>query len=265
MKQYDLTKNNIIQFKPERVALDAKHVNVFYGEKQSTFDVSMQFPKNRIIAFIGASGSGKSTFLRCLNRMNDDVATVDGQINYEGLNINSSAINVYELRKQIGMVFQQPNPFAKSIKDNLTFALKKHGIKDNKQIDQVVKSSLKKAALYEEVQDSLNKSAMSLSGGQAQRLCIARAITMNPDILLLDEPTSALDPISTKKIEATIKELSEKYTIIMVTHNMQQASRISDYTAFFHMGHLIEYDKTSKIFTNPSEEATEDYITGHFG
>lgn len=265
MKQYDLTKNNIIQFKPGRVALDAKHVNVFYGEKQSTFDVSMQFPKNRIIAFIGASGSGKSTFLRCLNRMNDDVATVDGQINYEGLNINSTSINVYELRKQIGMVFQQPNPFAKSIQDNLIFALKKHGIKDEEQISQIVKSSLKKAALYDEVQDSLNKSAMSLSGGQAQRLCIARALTMNPDILLLDEPTSALDPISTKKIEATIKELSEKYTIIMVTHNMQQASRISDYTAFFHMGHLIEYDKTSKIFTNPSEKATEDYITGHFG
>jgi phosphate transport system ATP-binding protein len=197
--------------------------------------------------------------------MNDAIATVEGKIIYRDTDINSKKINVYEVRKHISMVFQRPNPFAKSIRENITFALKRNGIKDKAELEYRVENSLKSAALWDEVKDDLDKSALALSGGQQQRLCIARCVAMKPDILLLDEPASALDPISTAKIEETLKQLRKSYSIIIVTHNMQQASRIADYTAFFHMGHVLEYDKTENIFTNPEIKATEDYISGNFG
>lgn len=265
--KYDLKDTYIMRFnqKETEIAMTTNNLQVFYGNKQAFFDGNMQFPKNRITALIGASGSGKSTFLRSLNRMNDDVARVEGQIMYRGIDINSRNINVYEMRKHVGMVFQRPNPFSKSIRDNITFALKEKGLKDKVEQDRIVEESLKGAALWDEVKDDLDKSALALSGGQQQRLCIARAIAMKPDILLMDEPCSALDPISTLKVEETMLKLKERYTIIIVTHNMQQASRVSDYTAFFHMGHVIEYDKTKHIFTNPAIKATEDYVSGNFG
>ncbi|KID41103.1 phosphate ABC transporter ATP-binding protein PstB [Fructilactobacillus fructivorans] len=261
---YNLDQHQII-VPPGEIALETKDVNVFYGKKQATFDTSLAFPRFKISALIGASGSGKSTFLRCLNRMNDDVATVTGAIMYRNVNINQKNLNVYVLRKNIGMVFQHPNPFAKTIRENIQFALKKHGVKDQTVLDQRVEQSLRAAALWDEVKDKLDTSALELSGGQAQRLCIARSIAMQPDILLLDEPASALDPISTAKIEETLLELKQKYTIIIVTHNMQQAARVSDYTAFFHLGHVMEYKKTADIFTRPQVKATEDYISGNFG
>ncbi|GLB47560.1 phosphate import ATP-binding protein PstB 1 [Philodulcilactobacillus myokoensis] len=264
MKKYDLNDTYIASFDNEK-AITTKNIQVFYGKDQAFFNGSLAFPRYKITALIGASGSGKSTFLRCLNRMNDDVATVKGDIMYRGLNINSKKINVYELRKHIGMVFQRPNPFAKSINNNITFSLKAHGMKNKKQLRQRVEKSLKDAALWDEVHGELNQSALALSGGQKQRLCIARAIAMQPDILLLDEPASALDPVSTAEVESTLKELKKKYTIIIVTHNMQQASRISDYTAFFYMGHVLEYNTTKNLFTNPHVKATEDYISGNFG
>ena len=238
--KYDLKDTYIVRFnqKETEIAMTTNNLQVFYGNKQAFFDGNMQFPKNRITALIGASGSGKSTFLRS---------------------------NVYEMRKHVGMVFQRPNPFSKSIRDNITFALKEKGLKDKVEQDRIVEESLKGAALWDEVKDDLDKSALALSGGQQQRLCIARAIAMKPDILLMDEPCSALDPISTLKVEETMLKLKERYTIIIVTHNMQQASRVSDYTAFFHMGHVIEYDKTKHIFTNPAIKATEDYVSGNFG
>ncbi|USS84826.1 phosphate ABC transporter ATP-binding protein PstB [Fructilactobacillus myrtifloralis] len=245
------------------VALATKHLDVFYGAKQATFDANLQFPKNKITALIGASGSGKSTFLRSLNRLNDNVATVQGAIEYQGLDINQPQINVYEVRKNIGMVFQHPNPFAKSIYENIAFALRENGMTDN--LDEQVETSLKDAALWDEVKDKLHQSALSLSGGQQQRLCIARAIAVKPDILLMDEPTSALDPISSRKIETMMQTLKAHYTIIIVTHNMQQAARASDLTAFFHLGHVIEFNKTTELFTNPRMQATEAYISGHFG
>ena len=247
------------------VALSTKDLQVFYGDKLALQDADLKFERYKITSLIGASGSGKSTFLRSLNRMNDDVATVKGNIMYRDVDINSKDVDVYEMRKHIGMVFQRPNPFAKSIYDNITFALKQHGMRDKTQLDEIVETSLKQAALWDEVKDDLNKSALSLSGGQQQRLVIARAIAMNPDILLMDEPSSALDPISSAKIEDTLMQLKEKYTIIIVTHNMQQAARISDYTAFFHMGKVIEYDLTRKIFTRPKVALTNDYISGNFG
>jgi phosphate transport system ATP-binding protein len=199
--------------------------------------------------------------------MNDGIANtrVTGEIMYKGVNVNSSEVDVYEMRKRIGMVFQRPNPFSKSIYENITFALKRHGEKDKNKLDEIVETSLKQAALWDQVKDSLHKSAHALSGGQQQRLCIARAIAMKPDILLLDEPASALDPISTGKVEETLINLKEEYSIVIVTHNMQQAARISDYTAFFYLGNVIEYDVTSKIFTRPKIQATEDYVSGHFG
>ena len=240
--KYDLKDTYIVRFnqKETEIAMTTNNLQVFYGNKQAFFDGNMQFPKNRITALIGASGSGKSTFLRSLNRMNDDVARVEGQIMYRGIDVNSRNINVYEMRKHVGMVFQRPNPFSKSIRDNITFALKEKGLKDKVEQDRIVEESLKGAALWDEVKDDLDKSALALSGGQQQRLCIARAIAMKPDILLMDEPCSALDPISTLKVEETMLKLKERYTIIIVTHNMQQASRVSDYTAFLHMGHVIE-------------------------
>ena len=228
--KYDLKDTYIVRFnqKETEIAMTTNNLQVFYGNKQAFFDGNMQFPKNRITALIGASGSGKSTFLRSLNRMNDDVARVEGQIMYRGIDVNSRNINVYEMRKHVGMVFQRPNPFSKSIRDNITFALKEKGLKDKVEQDRIVEESLKGAALWDEVKDDLDKSALDLSGGQQQRLCIARAIAMKPDILLMDEPCSALDPISTLKVEETMLKLKERYTIIIVTHNMQQASRVSD-------------------------------------
>lgn len=267
ISKYDLSQTAILPLeqKDRELALKTQNLQVFYGKNQAIFGENLAFERFKITSLIGASGSGKSTFLRSLNRMNDGIARVTGKIFYRGLDINSQNINVYEVRKHIGMVFQRPNPFSKSIRDNITFALRQNGLKDKEQLAASVESSLKDAALWDEVKDELDKSAWALSGGQQQRLCIARTIAMKPDILLLDEPASALDPISTSKIEETLVELKQKYTIIIVTHNMQQASRISDYTAFFHLGHIIEYDKTKHIFTNPRIQATNDYISGNFG
>lgn len=254
------------EFELQERALYTQNLSVFYGGKvQKLFDANLQFKKNTITALIGGSGSGKSTFLRSLNRMNDKVARVDGKIMFHGLDVNKPNINVYELRKNIGMVFQRPNPFPKSIRKNITYALKAHGQNNKAELDKIVEESLRAAALWDEVKDTLDKSALALSGGQQQRLCIARALAVQPEILLLDEPASALDPVSTSKLEDTLKQLRSKYTMVMVTHNMQQASRISDYTAFFHLGHVIEYNSTAEIFTNPRGKLTEEYIQGSFG
>lgn len=247
------------------IALSTQDLQVYYGDNLALSEGDLQFERYKITSLIGASGSGKSTFLRSLNRMNDSVATVNGNIWYRGLDINSKDIDVYEMRRHVGMVFQRPNPFAKSIYDNITFALKQRGEYSKAELDEIVETSLRQAALWDEVKDRLHTSALALSGGQAQRLVIARALALKPDILLLDEPASALDPISTAKIEDTLLELKDKYTIIIVTHNMQQAARISDYTAFFHLGKVIEYDVTRKIFTRPKVELTNDYINGNFG
>ncbi|KRL91209.1 phosphate ABC transporter ATP-binding protein PstB [Lactobacillus kalixensis] len=262
----NLTPSYIKTFDKDERALATEDLSVFYGGKvQKLFDASLQFKKNSITALIGASGSGKSTFLRSLNRMNDKVAKIDGKIIFHGLDVNKPDINVYELRKNIGMVFQRPNPFPKSIRENIVYALKANGKTDKNELDRIVEESLRAAALWDEVKDKLDKSALALSGGQQQRLCIARALAVQPEILLLDEPASALDPVSTSKLEDTLKQLRSEYTMIMVTHNMQQASRISDHTAFFHLGHVIEYNSTAEIFTNPKGQLTEDYIQGSFG
>lgn len=267
MPTYDWNKRHIVTFS-ENIVLDTEDLRVFYdGDKEAIHGVNLQFLDNKITALIGPSGSGKSTYLRALNRMNDtiDGAKVTGKIMYEGVDINNKKVNVFEVRKQIGMVFQRPNPFAKSIYENIAFIHRREGVKEKKKLDEIVETSLKQAALWEQVKDNLNKSALALSGGQAQRLCIARAISVRPDILLMDEPCSALDPISTMQIEETMNDLKKTYSIIIVTHNMQQASRVSDYTAFFYSGDLIEYDETSTIFTTPELQSTEDYISGHFG
>jgi phosphate transport system ATP-binding protein len=229
--------------------------------------VTLDFEKNRVTALIGPSGCGKSTLLRLLNRMNDliDGTRVEGEILFEGRNIYAPEVDPVEIRQRIGMVFQKPNPFPKSIFNNITFAPKLAGIRNNSELDTLVEESLKQAVLWDEVKDILGKSAMNLSGGQQQRLCIARALAMKPDVLLMDEPTSALDPISTAKIEELIDSLKKRYTIIIVTHNMQQAARVSEYTGFFYLGKLIEFNATEKIFTNPDIKQTEDYITGRFG
>jgi len=247
--------------------LEAKDINVFYDDFQAIKDVSMSIMPNSITAFIGPSGCGKSTFLRLFNRMNDYVDTfrLEGKVKIDDKNIYKKKVQVEELRKEVGMVFQKPNPFPKSIFENVAYGLKIQGEKDKSLIAKSVEKALKQADLWNEVKDNLNKSALALSGGQQQRLCIARTLAVAPSILLMDEPTSALDPISTAKIEELIHQLKEEYTIIIVTHNMQQASRISDYTAFFYMGELIEFDKTKKIFTNPKQQQTENYITGRFG
>ncbi|MCT4378836.1 phosphate ABC transporter ATP-binding protein [Leuconostoc falkenbergense] len=247
------------------IAISTHDLQVFYGDNLALSEGDLEFERYKITSLIGASGSGKSTFLRSLNRMNDDVATVNGQIMYRGVDINTKNIDVYEMRRHIGMVFQRPNPFAKSIYDNITFALTQRGNYTKEQLDEIVETSLKQAALWDQVKDELNKSALALSGGQAQRLVIARALALKPDILLLDEPSSALDPISSAQVEDTLIELKNQYTIIIVTHNMQQAARISDYTAFFHLGKVIEYDLTRKIFTRPKVALTNDYISGNFG
>lgn len=242
-------------------------LNLYYGDKHALKSVAMDIKKNKITALIGPSGCGKSTFLRCLNRMNDliDGCRIDGTIALGEDDIYSSKMNVVDLRTKVGMVFQKPNPFPMSIYDNITYGPKCQGIKNKKILDEIVEQSLKKAALWEEVKDRLNDSAFGLSGGQQQRLCIARALAVEPEVILLDEPTSALDPISTLKIEELLLELKDKYTIAIVTHNMQQASRIADYTAFFLVGEMIEYGKTKDIFSLPQDKRTEDYITGRFG
>lgn len=268
MEKYDFNDRYVHTFNKETpIALYTKDLHVFYGENEAIKGVDLEFEARKITSLIGASGSGKSTYLRSLNRMNDGISgtKVTGQIMYKEVDINQPACDVYEMRKHIGMVFQRPNPFSKSISENITFALKRHGIKDKAYLEEIVETSLKQAALWDQVKDNLNKSALALSGGQQQRLCIARAIAMKPDILLLDEPASALDPISTGKLEETLVQLRDHYTIIIVTHNMQQAARISDYTAFFYSGQVIEYDKTAHIFTQPQKQATNDYVSGHFG
>ncbi|MBS4178397.1 phosphate ABC transporter ATP-binding protein [Bacillus sp. FJAT-49731] len=261
--------NRLAQLKavPKEMAMETEGLHVYYGDKEAIKNISLSFPKNAVTALIGPSGCGKSTYLRSLNRMNDEVENcrIEGSILYKGVDINSPMANVFEVRKQIGMVFQRPNPFAKSIYQNVAYGPTHHGLKNKKRIDEIVEDSLRKAALWDEVKDKLHRSALALSGGQQQRLCIARALAMNPEVLLLDEPASALDPVSTGKIEELIGELKKDYTIIIVTHNMQQAARISDYTAFFYMGKVVEYGETSQIFTNPQNEQTENYISGNFG
>lgn len=247
--------------------LQVKDLSLFYGKKQSLFDINMDFYPSEITALIGPSGSGKSTLLRSINRMNDLVpsAKVTGKIMYKDGDIYSSKTDMVELRKEIGMVFQQPNPFPFSIYENVIYGLRLKGVKDKAILDEAVEESLKAANIWDEVKDKLHSSALGLSGGQQQRVCIARVLAVNPDILLLDEPTSALDPISAGKIETMLLDLKERYTILIVTHSMQQASRISDRTAFFLNGELIEYDKTKKIFLDPKEQLTSDYVTGKFG
>lgn len=247
--------------------IQARNLNLYYGEKHALKDVSLDIMENKITAFIGPSGCGKSTFLKTLNRMNDYVNNVkiEGEILLDDENIYDSRVDTTILRKKVGMVFQQPNPFPISIYDNVAYGPRIHGIKNKKELDVIVEKSLKAAALYDEVADRLHSSALGLSGGQQQRLCIARCLAVEPEVILLDEPTSALDPISTLKIEELLMELKNKYTIAIVTHNMQQASRIADYTAFFLVGEMVEYGKTKDIFSLPQDKRTEDYITGRFG
>jgi len=251
----------------ETISLEVNNLNLYYGEKQALQNINMVLPKQRVSAFIGPSGCGKSTLLRCFNRMNDlvDGVRIEGSINMEGQDIYAPEVNVAELRRSVGMVFQKPNPFPKSIYENVAYGLRIQGNNNRRELDEIVESSLKRAALWDEVKDRLHDSAFGLSGGQQQRLVIARAIAIKPEVLLLDEPASALDPISTLKIEELIYELKDEYTIIIVTHNMQQAARVSDYTAFMYMGDLIEFGDTDRLFTNPSEKQTEDYITGRYG
>ncbi|MFQ5446256.1 MAG: phosphate ABC transporter ATP-binding protein PstB [Saprospiraceae bacterium] len=247
--------------------LGTSHVNVFYGDNKVIKDVSIDIEEKSVTAFIGPSGCGKSTFLRLFNRMNDYIDTFwkEGDVCIDGREIYDKSVMVEELRKMVGMVFQKPNPFPKSIYENVAYGLKIQGIKKHSVLENAVEKSLRQAALWEEVKDDLNKSALALSGGQQQRLCIARALAVEPSVLLMDEPASALDPLATSKVEELIHDLKKKYTIVIVTHNMQQAGRVSDKTAFFYMGNLVEYDATKNIFTNPKQELTERYITGRFG
>ena len=251
----------------DNVKISAKHVDLFYGENHALKDINMDIKKNMVTALIGPSGCGKSTFLKSLNRMNDlvDNVKITGEIKLDNENIYDESVDTTLLRKKIGMVFQQPNPFPMSIYDNIAYGPRIHGIKNKSKLDQIVEESLKGAAIFDEVKDRLKKSALGLSGGQQQRLCIARALAVQPDVLLMDEPTSALDPISTLKVEELMEELKKKYTVVVVTHNMQQATRVSDETAFFLTGEVVEFDKTENIFSKPKNKKTEDYITGRFG
>ena len=253
-----------IDFEP---LISASQLDLFYGESQALYKIDLHCPKDQVTALIGPSGCGKSTFLRCINRMNDliDNVQVNGSIMLDGLEINDPTLNVIQLRRKIGMVFQKYTPFPKSIYENVIYGLRIAGVKDKSKLDETVEQSLQNSALWNEVKDRLHDSALGLSGGQMQRLCIARALAVNPDVILMDEPCSALDPISTSRIEELILELKGKYTIVIVTHNMQQASRISDYTAFFYQGYLVEFGQTNSLFTKPEKKETEDYITGRFG
>ena len=249
------------------INISAKDVNFYYGSFHALKNITLGIERNTVTAFIGPSGCGKSTFLRLLNRMNDLIegTRLSGEIRIDGEDIYGRDVEVVELRKKVGMVFQKPNPFPKTIYENVAYGLRVNGVRDRRLIDERVESSLKGAALWDEVKDKLKKSAFELSGGQQQRLCIARALAVRPSILLMDEPASALDPISTSKIEDLIYELKKEYTIVIVTHNMQQAARVSDRTAFFYMGELVEYDQTQQMFLNPAKEATQNYVTGRFG
>lgn len=251
----------------KNVKIKSNQLNLSYGIKQALHTISIDIPERKVTALIGPSGCGKSTFLRTLNRMNDliDGVKITGEVLIDNVNIYDKNIDVVELRKKVGMVFQKSNPFAKSVYDNVAYGPRINGIKDKKTVDEIVEKSLRSAAIWDETKDRLKDSAMGFSGGQQQRICIARTLAVNPEIILMDEPASALDPLSTAKIEELIYLLKENYTIVIVTHNMQQASRTSDYTAFFYLGELIEYGKTKKIFTNPEKKQTEDYITGRFG
>ncbi|OEO25812.1 phosphate ABC transporter ATP-binding protein [Pseudomonas sp. J237] len=251
----------------ETTAIEVPGLNLYYGDKQALFDVSLKIPKKRVTAFIGPSGCGKSTLLRTFNRMNDlvDGCRVEGEVNLDGTNIYRKGEDVADLRRRVGMVFQKPNPFPKSIYENVVYGLRIQGVNQKRILDETVEWALKSAALWDEVKDRLHESALGMSGGQQQRLVIARTVAVQPEVLLLDEPCSALDPISTLKVEELIYELKSKYTIVIVTHNMQQAARVSDYTAFMYMGKLIEYGDTDTLFTNPDKKQTEDYITGRYG
>jgi phosphate transport system ATP-binding protein len=251
----------------ETTRISTENLNLYYGEKQALKDINITIPDKKVSAFIGPSGCGKSTLLRCFNRMNDlvDDCRIEGKINIDGNNIYDKHVDVSELRRRVGMVFQKRNPFPKSIYENVAYGLRLQGVKSRRVLDEVVEKSLRGAALWDEVKDRLHESALGMSGGQQQRLVIARSIAIEPEVLLLDEPASALDPISTLKIEELISELKDRYTIVIVTHNMQQAARVSDYTAFMYLGDLIEFDDTNTIFTNPSQKQTEDYITGRYG
>ena len=249
------------------VKIQVEDLLLYYGEKKALNGISLQIPSNKVTALIGPSGCGKSTFLRCINRMNDLIpgVKITGEMLVEGVDIYDKDVDVVNIRKKIGMVFQKSNPFPKSVYENVAYGPKINGIKNKAQLDEIVEVSLRKAAIWEELKDRLTESALGLSGGQQQRLCIARTLAVSPDIILMDEPASALDPLSTSKIEELVHELKEQYTIIIVTHNMQQAARTSDHTAFFYMGELIEMGKTKDIFTKPEKKQTEDYITGRFG
>jgi phosphate transport system ATP-binding protein len=249
------------------VIIKTENLNLWYGEKQALIDVNMEVYPNKVTALIGPSGCGKSTLIRCFNRMNDVIPTckITGNVIFDGENIYNPSVDVASIRKKIGMVFQKPNPFPKTIYENIAYGPRVSGVNEKKALDEIVKRSIKNAALWEEVQDRLHDSAMGLSGGQQQRLCIARALAIEPEIILMDEPCSALDPIATAKIEDLINKLKQKYTVIIVTHNMQQAARVSDYAAYMYLGKLIEFGHTKQIFENPKEELTENYITGRFG
>lgn len=252
----------------DKIKISTRNLNVYYGVKQALFNINLDLMEKKVTALIGPSGCGKSTFIRCLNRMNDviDICKVDGSIKVDGSEINEKNVDVNKIRERIGMVFQKPNPFPKSIYDNIAYGPRIHGLAENQNVlDEIVENSLKKAALWEEVKDRLNQPGTSLSGGQQQRLCIARAISINPEVILMDEPCSALDPIATAKIEELIDELKKSYTIVIVTHSMSQAARVSQNTGFFHLGKLMEFNLTEKIFKNPDNKMTQDYITGRFG
>nr|WP_232020287.1 phosphate ABC transporter ATP-binding protein PstB [Sulfuriflexus mobilis] len=251
----------------EQISIETKGLNLYYGDSQALKDIDMLIPKHRVTAFIGPSGCGKSTLLRCFNRMNDlvDGVRIEGEVLLEKDDIYAKSVNVAELRRHVGMVFQKPNPFPKTIYENVAYGLRLQGIKDRRTLDEAVENALKGAALWDEMKDRLHDNALSMSGGQQQRLVIARTIAIEPEVLLLDEPASALDPISTLKIEELIYELKSRYTIVIVTHNMQQAARVSDYTAFMYLGELIEVNDTKTLFTNPEKKQTEDYITGRYG
>ncbi|EPJ43541.1 MAG: ATP-binding component of ABC phosphate transporter [Osedax symbiont Rs2] len=262
-----INSQKALQLADEQIMLQARDLRVSYAEKEALHGINMDIPKHKVTAFIGPSGCGKSTFLRCFNRMNDlvDSCNISGEILLDENNIYAKDVEVAELRRRVGMVFQKPNPFPKTIYENVAYGLRIQGVKKKRVIDEIVEWSLKSAALWDEVKDRLHESALGLSGGQQQRLVIARTIAVKPEVLLLDEPASALDPISTLKIEELIHELKKDFTILIVTHNMQQAARVSDYTAFMYMGDLIEFGVTDTIFTNPEKKQTEDYITGRFG
>jgi len=249
------------------VKVSVRRLSLWYGDKQALKEISLEIPPNKVTSLIGPSGCGKSTFLRCLNRMNDliDGVRIEGEVRIDDVDIYGKGLDVVDLRRKVGMVFQKSNPFPKTIFDNIAYGPRVNGLRGKRKMQELVEESARRAAIWDEIKDRLHESALSLSGGQQQRLCIARALAVNPDILLMDEPASALDPISTAEVEETIHELKEMYTVVIVTHNMQQAARVADYTAYFYLGELVEFAPTQILFTNPRQKSTEDYITGRFG